>query len=37
MKKTILGIDIGKKMLYFSDINGKVRGEAVNDGRAKRK
>jgi hypothetical protein len=36
MKKTILGIDIGKKMLYFSDVNGKVRGEAINDGRGQK-
>ena len=37
MKKTILGNDIGKKTLYFSDVSGKVRGEAVNDGRGFRK
>ena len=37
MKKTILGIDIGKQTLYFSDVHGKVRGEAINDGRGFRK
>ena len=37
MRTNILGIDVGKRNLFFSDVTGNLKGETANDGRGFRK